>query len=157
LFEFVKDGPLSQKSIFIIFTRLVSAISYLHSQSISHLDIKFENILITPCLQVKLLDFGSSFKGDSYLEYKDYKGSTGFAPPEIVPGNTFDASKVDMWALGVLLYRLSIDFYECSNYSLKHVDDSSLCDLLNGLLEYDAQERWNISQVLECEWFNRFE
>lgn len=41
-----------------IFSQIISALGYLHSQEIAHRDIKLENVLITKDRKVKLIDFG---------------------------------------------------------------------------------------------------
>jgi serine/threonine protein kinase len=121
----------------------------LHLNLICHLDLKFENILINASNHVKLLDFGSSSRGIKVLDSRDYKGSPGFSPPEVEYSTRLECMKIDMWGLGVILLKLS---------SFTSIDDSNskysgLLEILNGLLNVDPIQRWDIHRVVDCEWY----
>lgn len=83
----IKTGALPEKKIKLFFGQIVSAIYYLHSKSISHRDIKCENILIQSSYLVKLTDFGFARKvvekGKSIMS-KTFCGSAAYASPEIL-------------------------------------------------------------------------
>jgi serine/threonine-protein kinase len=93
----------------ISYTRqILSGLSRLHDASLIHRDIKPFNILITEDDQVKICDFGLSklrnetFKGHSSLKI----GSPYYAPPEQEDSpDTVDFS-CDLYAVGVMLYRM---------------------------------------------------
>lgn len=78
----------------------------MHSQDpqIIHRDIKPENLLIFPG-SLKVADFGwSNFH--SYSR-QTYCGTPDYLAPEMITGENHDA-KLDVWALGVLLYELLV-------------------------------------------------
>ncbi|PVU90284.1 hypothetical protein BB559_004712 [Furculomyces boomerangus] len=60
---------LKPEEIYKIFTGLVLGLEHLHNLGIIHRDIKPANLLVTKNWQVKIIDFGISFLGNS--NYKD--------------------------------------------------------------------------------------
>jgi len=88
---------------------LLTAISFIHSNNIVHLDIKPQNILISENNTLKITDFGGSEK----LEFTDYfkKGHDGeyvslwYRAPEILFCDSFGHS-ADIWSIGLILYEL---------------------------------------------------
>ncbi|KAI0069332.1 kinase-like protein, partial [Panus rudis PR-1116 ss-1] len=92
-----------------------SALLYLHNKGIAHRDVKTDNVLcmqLSPVL-VKLSDFGLA-KVMNMIDldaHNTYCGTTDFMAPEIRFGITNYNVKVDMWALGVMMfYILSFKF-----------------------------------------------
>jgi serine/threonine protein kinase len=83
LLDYVKMyGALPENQAKKIFFQLVSAVSFLHKNNISHRDLKFENILIDEDLKIKLIDFGLSAKTDHLLS--TYCGTTPYMLPECI-------------------------------------------------------------------------
>ena len=63
LYNFIRlRGSLSSFEIQKYTSQLVSSIKYLHSQNITHSDIKLENILLDDDMNIKLIDFGFAQK-----------------------------------------------------------------------------------------------
>ena len=107
------------------FTQAALATSHLHSLGITHRDIKLQNMLLMdnrPFTQLKLSDFGLSKVLNDELSYmKTLVGTPHFLAPELIRSlvnKTQDChyhSKVDLWALGVVLFMLLVrryPFYE---------------------------------------------
>lgn len=71
-----------------------------------HRDLKPENLLLDHEKNIKLVDFGLSntFKPDQLL--KTACGSPCYAAPEMIAGNDYHGSKVDVWSCGVILYAM---------------------------------------------------
>ena len=110
-------GSVSERVIFAMFADMCMAIHHLHSQHppIAHRDIKIENFLLTST-HVKLCDFGSATTrhftpttSSEILAAEDDIACNTTLPyraPEQVNlylGHEL-CEKVDIWALGVLLY-----------------------------------------------------
>jgi hypothetical protein len=90
-----------------IFTQLVGAVSYVHSKSCVHRDLKLENILLDKHGNVKLVDFGFTreYQGStSYLQ--TWCGTVCYSAPEMLKGEKYAGEKVDVWSLGIILYAL---------------------------------------------------
>lgn len=89
-------------------TNLLEILVYLQKQKppIIHRDIKPENILITPDLQVYLIDFGFARIGGKDLGLSStIKGTMGFMPPEQILNRPLTKAS-DLYSLGVTLISL---------------------------------------------------
>jgi calcium-dependent protein kinase len=91
----------------------VFAVRYLHEKNIIHKDLKLENFLITHVegeMIIKLIDFGMSKKVNSHHEIiREASGSPYYVAPEIFTEKY--NIKVDIWALGVMLYIMIVGKY----------------------------------------------
>lgn len=86
------------------FLQLLEVMSYAHRMKIIHLDIKPDNMMITPSGDLKLLDFGVARDLSLYSLNDPGYGSRQYMAPEQFIGKSGIIS--DVWALGVLLYVL---------------------------------------------------
>lgn len=112
-----KRGKLSESEARKIFYQIISAVEYSHARGVAHRDIKPENILLDEFKNIKLGDFGLSncMRDGEFM--KTPCGSANYAAPEIVSGQKYAGTEVDVWSLGVLLYTLlagSLPFDEAS-------------------------------------------
>nr|XP_045622511.1 calcium/calmodulin-dependent protein kinase type IV-like [Procambarus clarkii] len=86
--------------------QVLRGLAFLHSQSIAHLDIKPQNLVMmgdSPDAGVKLVDFGLSRVIAPGAEIKQIMGTPDYVAPEVInfePVNLY----TDMWAVGVLTY-----------------------------------------------------
>lgn len=130
-----KEG-LDSARIAQIYAELRSVILYLHSKGIVHRDIKLENVLIDADGHARLADFGIAriFNPDlkRQLElstttfvgsHQPIIGSGAYLAPEVREGAAATPAS-DIWALGVLVFRLLTGVW--------YEPDSSAHDLLAG-------------------------
>ena len=78
----------------------------MHSQLICHRDLKLENILLSDRQRIKIIDFGFSIRTPEDSKLKIFCGTSSYMAPEIVRKAEYNGFKVDVWALGVVLYVL---------------------------------------------------
>lgn len=87
---------------------VAEALAYLHARGIVHRDLKSNNIMVLLDGRVKLLDFGTAsvpMDGDEITHHGEFVGTYTYAAPEQLTGGRVQAA-TDLYALGVLLYRL---------------------------------------------------
>jgi serine/threonine protein kinase len=99
------------------FTMILIALHYLHSKGIVHRDLKPANIFIYELAEgvniLKIGDFGISRVDIQEMKKKISASMTlsgltspAYASPEIMLDNNATTTKLDMWALGIILYQL---------------------------------------------------
>ena len=106
--EYMAYGDrLTDETCVDIIDELSRALEYIHERQIIHRDLKPENILITANgHHAKLIDFGFA-DADSYSVLKTSAGTRKYAAPEqLMPGAEVD-SRVDIYALGVVMQELA--------------------------------------------------
>jgi len=94
-----------------LFIEVCHAVASAHQQLVVHRDLKPSNVLVTPDGQVKLLDFGVAKLLDevsALTQTHDDLFSLDYAAPEQVLRESV-ATTTDVYALGVLLFRLLTD------------------------------------------------
>lgn len=76
----------------------------MHRQRIAHLDISLYNFLTDHEGHYACIDYEQSrWYGSSLIVPQNYRATE--VPPELERGETSDAFKVDVWALGVFILR----------------------------------------------------
>jgi serine/threonine-protein kinase len=110
-------GPLTCGEACAIAQQVALALQYVHSMGYAHNDVKTDNILFRERLQKKspfnsvLIDFGIAAK---LKRVREDAGALLWMSPErlryikggLAPEYNIDSSKVDVYAVGVLLYKM---------------------------------------------------
>ncbi|XP_075715996.1 uncharacterized protein LOC142750903 [Rhinoderma darwinii] len=96
------DFPTSR----FITAEVVCGLQFLHKKGIIHRDLKPKNILLTREGHIKLADFGISIMNAYERTAERFRGTPGYAAPEMVKCLEH-GREVDFFALGVTLYKMS--------------------------------------------------
>lgn len=98
-----------------IVRQMLQALAYIHSQDVSHRDLKLENFMFedTKSFNVCLIDFGLAFQARDNAMDAMHCGTVFYMAPELLPG-TFpktgltnrEFKMADMWAFGVIVFML---------------------------------------------------
>ncbi len=109
--ERIRDRAVSPAEALRIVADLCSAAQSAHEQGIVHRDIKPENVLIAADGRIKLVDFGlvrlachSDINRFTLTEINLRMGTPAYMAPEQTVGSPDIDHRVDIYALGVLLY-----------------------------------------------------
>ena len=87
LLNFIKektDRKVDETECKLLYSQIISGINYLHTNNISHRDLKLENIIIADNGNIKIIDFGFSTisANDKLLSF--FCGTPSYMPPEII-------------------------------------------------------------------------
>lgn len=152
--------------------QIADAINHMHAMNIVHRDLKPENIMVDENLNVKIADFGlaTSHKIDSL---GDSQGTKIYMAPELIEQRIYNGKKVDMFAIGVILFFLVTGIFPFAaadkndryyrNLTEGHFEQyqglvrglnlsESFKDLVKKLLSYDPSDRPNIYEMLAHPW-----
>ena len=182
--KFVKRTPLSEALLLYIAGGILEALKYIHiKHKIIHMDIKQQNILIDEFLTIKLTDFSVSVNYKSAKDYIDLPmvGTCYYMSPEVLKKKRIlvnEASKIDIYSLGVLLYLLAFYDYpyklnevNTENYFQisKNIEDNKLefpeetnyskvfKNFLKNCLNKDIKKRYDIYQAMKDPWIKGYQ
>ncbi len=170
----LKDkGILPESEAKTIFKQIYDAVCYIHGQNIIHRDLKPNNILFLDKekTHIVIIDFGISGMANGNQREKIKAGTTSFLPPEIASGEEYSSNpKIDIWALGIILYLMVQGRYPFEGKTTKDIIKSILRDklefnkkikisaplktLIGGMLEKNYRFRIDDDADLFDKWFN---
>lgn len=89
-----------------IFKQVVDCISVCHSAKVFHRDIKLSNVMIKKTLDIVLIDFGFAMMSPKKELVSTYCGTLNYISPELLRNRPYRPGPVDVWALGIFLFKL---------------------------------------------------
>lgn len=167
-----KRKNLTELDAKFFFLQACRGLKYLHDMSITHRDIKPDNILLadhSPDSLLKISDFGLS-KLISAETMKTVCGTQLYVAPEVLFGGSY-TNKVDIWSMGCLLFAMlsgSVPFCDAygppdvqtqireAKYSFKNriwnKVSRSARELIRQMLQKNPLSRPTIAEVLDHQW-----
>ncbi|PRP76030.1 putative 5-amp-activated protein kinase [Planoprotostelium fungivorum] len=160
------DGKLPEVEAIKFFRQISAAVCHLHEKGVVHRDIKLENIMITKDGTCKLIDFGFASHWNPTQLLKTPCGSSVYVAPEIIACKPYLGPKVDIWALGVLIYCMvegkipwegentssQIGHSSRGQWTMMESGSADLLHLIRGCLQVDENARMGIYDVIEHPW-----
>lgn len=164
----VEKGRMPEDEAKRIFTQIVSAVSYCHSQGVVHRDLKAENLLLDHNMNIKLADFGFSNQFTEGMLLSTWCGSPPYAAPELFQGLQYDGPKVDIWSLGVVLYVLVCGYVPFDaptlhilrnvviegKFRIPYFMSRDCEDLIRHMLVVEPEKRLSMAQIAKHRWLS---
>ncbi|CCG25691.1 Cmk1 calcium/calmodulin-dependent protein kinase II [Candida orthopsilosis Co 90-125] len=133
-------GKIEPSTAREIVTQLISAVSYLHSNSIVHRDIKPENILFSShnSNEILLGDFGLARVLKPHQKLHDMSGTLSYMAPEMFNREKGYSFPVDVWAIGVCVYFMLCGYmpFDCET------DDETKDAIMNKKYLFEPPDYW---------------
>ena len=111
-------APSSSFQMLDALDQAVTALAWLHSVRVAHLDVKPANFLLFPTMNVKLADFGTAMRlgageGATLTSDAPFAGTLDYLAPEALGRLGADgqctasaSEKRDVWAMGVMIHTM---------------------------------------------------
>jgi serine/threonine-protein kinase len=103
----VTQGPIPPRSVFRICGEVAAALAAAHAHGLVHRDIKPANVMVAAA-GTKVVDFGIAAAAGPGRPDDELLGTPAYLAPERLLRDTIEPAS-DVYALGVLLYRLLTD------------------------------------------------
>ena len=141
---------LSENEAKKIFKQIYDAVCYIHGKNIIHRDLKPGNILFLDKerTHVVIIDFGISGFSNGNQREKIKAGTIMFMAPEMADGKGYESDrKLDIWSLGVILYKMVEGVYPFEGKNCKEV----IYKILKGKLEFNKKIKLSLTLRLLIE------
>ena len=179
----IKRACLSETLICYLAGGIIEALLYLNKKKTIHMDIKQQNILIDDFLNVKVTDYSVSLFFGNEKEFIELPmvGTCCYMSPEVLERKRIlisEASKIDIYSFGVLLYLLAFNDYPYDLYKidskdykgiLKNIKEKDLVfpedtghsekfkNFIKKCLEKNIKNRYNIYQAMNDPWMKGYQ
>lgn len=170
--DYVKKHPerkLSESDACRIFYQIILALEYCHANDVSHRDIKFDNVLLDHCNNVKIIDFGFSTCMPKDQRTKTFCGTPSYMAPEIILKSEYLGPPVDIWACGVVLFGMLCGYFPFKSHSDKECYKKILSglvyipsfvssepkELIEKILVANPDQRLTAKEILSNPWFKK--
>lgn len=167
-------GRMQEPQAAYVARQLLSAVQYCHDRRLYHRDLKLENVLISPELKVKLIDFGLSEYVPEGKELHSVCGTPLYCSPEILFMHSsnehsregFEGGPADVWSVGIFLFAILTGCTPFDDSTLmrlrEDVFQNSICfppylsyevkGMLKAILNPDPTLRPTVQDLMEYGW-----
>ena len=121
--------------------QLMNAVEHLHSQHVTHRDIKLDNLFLDENDCLKLGGFGISKIFSEGTMCTEKVGTERYYAPEILLGAEYDPFAADVFAIGVTIFGLVCGYFPFSNASF---DD----ELYSLIIDQNWDEFWLLHEEI---------
>jgi len=162
LYELIIETSYIQRQQYLLqfIQQMLSAIYHIHNNGIIHTDIKECNIMISNLtnkeIEIKVIDFGSSYIKNLTDKYSIVSTYT-IRAPEIYTYDYNYNNKIDIWSLGVLIYKfITGNDILSPNKHNESTDIDKLKDIYNFIddldnINIDIKMKYFLKEMLKIE------
>lgn len=164
--KILNDGKIREPLAKTYFTQMTAAVSYMHSINVIHRDIKAENVFISSSTCIKLGDLGFSTFASPDDKLDTFCGSPPYAAPELFKDDFYLGPKVDIWALGILLFFMvtgTMPFRAetvgklkkkilAGIYTIPEFVSPDCRFLIRQILRLIPYDRWSLPEIMRSTW-----
>ncbi len=104
--EYIKDNEFLINDVMMLAFDILDGLKSCHENGVIHRDIKDDNIFVSENGGYKIGDFGVSKVLKDSTRAESLKGTPNFLAPEVYLGKEGYTMSVDLYSLGIVLYRL---------------------------------------------------
>lgn len=104
--EYVNSNDFFVRDVIKLGLDVLYGLKSCHDNNVIHRDVKDENIFISDSGEYKIGDFGVSKVLKDSSKAESLKGTPNFLAPEVYLGKEGYTKSVDLYSLGIVLYRL---------------------------------------------------
>ena len=155
------------------FKQLMNGLNHIHTSGITHRDLKLENLMFDNDFTLKIVDFGSAAPlggWDGSGKLTEQIGTQTNMAPEMFSGSLYSGEKIDIFAAGIILFRMlakihpfavlsnntvTKNFWENHDKNGISTDfNDSLKHLLSNMFIEDPLLRPTYDKIMAHQWVN---
>mmetsp|Transcript_67302 Transcript_67302/g.146680 ORF Transcript_67302/g.146680 Transcript_67302/m.146680 type:complete len:713 (-) Transcript_67302:249-2387(-) len=170
LFDYiVRHGRAEEREACRFLHQILAGMEKVHAMRVVHRDLKPENLLLDERKDIKIVDFGLSNTYQEGQLLQTACGSPCYAAPEMIAGQRYVPSMVDIWSCGVILFALVCGYlpFEDQNhaelykkilnaeYEMPNFVSKEVADLISGMLNTDPTLRLSLNGIREHVWYRQ--
>lgn len=172
LFQYVsKYGRLPEQEAVRLFRQIIASLSYCHRFNVCHRDLKPENLLLDKDRNIKLADFGMAALQPEGRWLSTSCGSPHYAAPEIIHGQPYRGTQVDIWSCGIILYAMisgtlpfdggdlgrTLRAIKKGTYRLPRSISPEAAQMIDRILQQDPEQRITLQEIWEHPLLKKWE
>jgi serine/threonine-protein kinase HSL1 (negative regulator of Swe1 kinase) len=172
LFDYVtSQRRLPEQEAVRLFRQIIAALSSCHRFNVCHRDLKPENLLIDDKQNIKLADFGMAALQPEGRWLSTSCGSPHYAAPEIINGQQYRGTEVDIWSCGIILFAMitgylpfdggelmkTLRLIKRGTYRLPEDVSPEARDLIKRILMQNPEQRITMEEIWEHPLLKKWE